>query len=39
MGKSPCLAPEQQRTLARLKPLLDRHGLYLGQVTSAHKIG
>ena len=40
MGKSPCLAPQQQRTLARLKPLLDRHGLYLaGGGAVAHHIG
>ena len=29
MGTSPSLAPEQRRTLARLKPLLDKHRLYL----------
>jgi hypothetical protein len=40
MGKSPGLAPQQQRTLARLKPLLDEHGLYLaGGGAVAHHIG
>ena len=40
MGKSPSLAPQQQRTLARLKPLLDEHGLYLaGGGGVAHHIG
>jgi hypothetical protein len=29
MGKSPSLAPEQQRTLGRLKELIAKHGLYL----------
>lgn len=29
MGKPPSLAPEQQRTLAWLKPLLEKYGLYL----------
>jgi hypothetical protein len=40
MGKSPSLAPQQQRTLARLRPLLDAHGLYLaGGGAVAHHIG
>jgi Nucleotidyl transferase AbiEii toxin, Type IV TA system len=37
MGEPQCLAPEQRRILAELKPLLDKHRLYLaGGCAVAH---
>ncbi len=39
MGKPPLLLPEQEHTLIRLGPLVDRHGLYLaGGCAIAHYV-